>query len=49
MIGQEHDAPLHQLARAAESGTVEEEGHRDAVFGNTRSERLRQFPSGNLK
>ncbi|WP_028535635.1 ABC transporter ATP-binding protein [Paludibacterium yongneupense] len=30
-------------------GLVEEEGHPDQVFGNTQSERLRQFLSGSLK
>lgn len=30
-------------------GLVEEEGHPDDVFGNTQSERLRQFLSGSLK
>jgi len=30
-------------------GTVEEEGPPDEVFGNTRSPRLQQFLSGNLK
>jgi len=37
-----HVVFLHQ-------GRIEEEGHPDAVFGNTRSERLRQFLSGTLK
>jgi histidine transport system ATP-binding protein len=30
-------------------GRVEEEGHPDEVFGNTKSERLKQFLSGSLK
>ncbi len=30
-------------------GRVEEEGHPDEVFGNTRSERLKQFLAGSLK
>ena len=37
-----HVVFLHQ-------GRIEEEGHPDAVFGNARSERLRQFLSGSLK
>jgi histidine transport system ATP-binding protein len=37
-----HVVFLHQ-------GRIEEEGHPDAVFLNTRSERLKQFLSGNLK
>jgi histidine transport system ATP-binding protein len=37
-----HVVFLHQ-------GRIEEEGHPDAVFGNPRSERLRQFLSGSLK
>ncbi|BBU26996.1 histidine/lysine/arginine/ornithine ABC transporter ATP-binding protein HisP [Burkholderia sp. THE68] len=37
-----HVVFLHQ-------GRIEEEGHPDAVFGNTKSERLRQFLSGSLK
>jgi histidine transport system ATP-binding protein len=37
-----HVVFLHQ-------GRIEEEGHPDEVFGNTRSERLRQFLSGSLK
>jgi histidine transport system ATP-binding protein len=37
-----HVVFLHQ-------GRIEEEGHPDAVFGNTRSERLKQFLSGSLK
>ena len=37
-----HVVFLHQ-------GRIEEEGHPDAVFGNLRSERLRQFLSGSLK
>ncbi|SAL13047.1 ABC transporter-like protein [Caballeronia sordidicola] len=30
-------------------GLIEEEGHPDEVFGNTRSDRLKQFLSGSLK
>jgi histidine transport system ATP-binding protein len=37
-----HVVFLHQ-------GLIEEEGHPEEVFGNTRSERLRQFLSGSLK
>jgi histidine transport system ATP-binding protein len=37
-----HVVFLHQ-------GRIEEEGHPDAVFGNTKSERLKQFLSGSLK
>ena len=37
-----HVVFLHQ-------GRIEEEGHPDDVFGNARSERLRQFLSGSLK
>ncbi|KQR89992.1 amino acid transporter [Burkholderia sp. Leaf177] len=37
-----HVVFLHQ-------GLIEEEGHPDQVFGNTRSERLKQFLSGSLK
>jgi histidine transport system ATP-binding protein len=37
-----HVVFLHQ-------GRIEEEGHPDQVFGNTKSERLRQFLSGSLK
>jgi histidine transport system ATP-binding protein len=37
-----HVVFLHQ-------GRIEEEGHPGAVFGNARSERLRQFLSGSLK
>jgi histidine transport system ATP-binding protein len=37
-----HVVFLHQ-------GLIEEEGHPDEVFGNTRSERLKQFLSGSLK
>jgi len=37
-----HVVFLHQ-------GRIEEEGRPDDVFGNTRSERLRQFLSGSLK
>ncbi len=37
-----HVVFLHQ-------GRIEEEGHPDEVFGKTKSERLKQFLSGNLK
>ncbi|MDR5812765.1 MULTISPECIES: ABC transporter ATP-binding protein [unclassified Caballeronia] len=37
-----HVVFLHQ-------GRIEEEGHPDAVFGNPKSERLKQFLSGSLK
>jgi histidine transport system ATP-binding protein len=37
-----HVVFLHQ-------GRIEEEGHPDAVFLDTRSERLKQFLSGSLK